>query len=144
MILDEKLEFLDATSVAAAAGTAVVGDVVNLDDAGRDLLDTLYLVISVSTAFTSGGAATVDIRLTTAANAALDSGPVDIWTTGAQAYTALTAGTTYIVPLPKALAFKQYLGIRVVTATATTTAGSLNAFLTNDPQNWKAYADAQN
>lgn len=144
MILDEKLEFCDATAVSAAAGTAVAGDVVDLDDLGRDLLDTLYLVIQVTTAFASGGSATVDFRLSSDSTANLATSATDHWSTGALAIAGLTAGKTFIVPLPKVNDYERYLGIRVVTAVATTTAGSINAFLTLEPQNWKAYADAQN
>lgn len=146
MILDEKLEFCDATDVSAAAGTAVAGDVIDLDNLGRELIDTLYLVITVSTAFASGGSATVDFRLSSDSTANLATSATDHWTSGATAIASLTAGKTYIVPLPSNLgaSYERYLGIRVVTATATTTAGSINAFLTNDVQRWKAYADAEN
>jgi hypothetical protein len=37
MILDSLLEFADATSVAAAAGTALIGDVIDLQEARTTL-----------------------------------------------------------------------------------------------------------
>ena len=57
MILDKNLEFCDATSVAAAAGSALVGNVINLDNAGRRLTsEMLYLCVQVTTAFVGSGA----------------------------------------------------------------------------------------
>jgi hypothetical protein len=41
-------------------------------------------------------------------------------------------------------AYERYLGILCVTATTTTTAGAINAFLTKDVSKWKAYPDGQN
>jgi len=41
-------------------------------------------------------------------------------------------------------AYERYVGILAVTATTTTTAGTVNAFLTLDPGGWTSYADATN
>jgi hypothetical protein len=146
MILDDRLEFADALNVFAAAGTAVVGDQIDLRQtsllAGTELLDTLYLVVQVTTAFV-GATATVDFRLTSADNGAITTNPTDHWTSGAIPVASLVVGARWIIPLPRA-AYRRFLGIRVVTATATTTAGAIDAFLTNDVQNWRAYADAVN
>lgn len=149
MILDEKLEFCDQTAASGSAGTALLGDQINLDDAGRELLDTLYLVIQVTTAFgQASGSPTVNFQLASDASASIaTNGSASIhWQSGALATSVLTAGKTFIVPLPsnEGVAYEQYLGILAVTASATTNAGAINAFLTNDPQRWKAYADAQN
>lgn len=149
MILDEKLEFCDATSVAAAAGTANVGDVIDLDDTTRRLAQTtLFLVISVSAAFTSGGSATVQFRLVSdgVATPATDGTETVHWASDVFAVAALTVGKNIIVPLPSGslVAYERYLGLQVVTAVATTTAGSINAFLVNDADEWAALADAIN
>lgn len=148
MILDEKLEFCDALSVAAAAGSALVGDVVDLGAADRRIgtMNPMYLVIQVTTAFTSAGAATVSFEL-----ASDDTAAINV-STGSKharsqvfAYTALTLGKQIIVPLPSGLPdYKQYLGVIVVTAVATTTAGAINAFLTSDAADWKALPEGGN
>jgi len=74
MIMDELLEFCDATSVAAAAGTALVGDVIDLGATPQDLGDgePMYLVITVDTSIITGGAAgTIKFQLASDAQAAI-------------------------------------------------------------------------
>jgi hypothetical protein len=155
MILDSLLEFADATSVAAAAGTALIGDVIDLQEA-RDIGngEPIYLVIQCDTAIITGGAAgTVRFQLVSDAQAAIatngsatvhyDSGAI---VTGA-AGSGLTAAGAMItaIALPmEGVAYEQYLGILCVTATTTTTAGKINAFLTKDVAKWTAYPDGQN
>lgn len=155
MILDERLEFADATSVAASAGTALIGDVIDLETA-RDIGngEPIYLVIQVDTAIITGGAAgTVKFQLASDAAAAIatdgsatvhyDTGTID---TGAAGAGLTAAGATIAaIALPmEGNAYEQYLGILCTTATTTTTAGAINAFLTTDVSKWKAYPDASN
>jgi hypothetical protein len=148
MILDKKLEFING-SVAAAAGTALVGDVVDLDTIGRRVANQgqFFLIIHVSATFTSGGAATVQFKLCSDAQAAIavDTTETDHWRSDVFGFASLVAGTRIQIPLPKGFpAYERFLGIEVVTAVATTTAGSIYAALTNDPQDWAAVADATN
>lgn len=148
MILDEKLEFCDATAVSAAAGSALVGDVVDLDILGRRLgSDTpMKLVIQVNVAFASGGAATVSFELASDDAAAIDT------TTGTKhartkafSMAELTAGKRIIIPLPSGIpTYERYLGLIVVTAAATTTAGSIDAFLVVDSDDWTALPEGDN
>ena len=60
----------------------------------------------------------------------------------------LTAGQQLVIPLPVGYGtifpYERYLGLLVVTSSATTTAGSINAFLTFDPKGWKALPDGTN
>lgn len=148
MILDNNLEFCDATAVNAAAGTANVGDVIDLGAAakspGRGY--QLYLVIQVTTAFTSGGSATVAFKLVSDAGAtpATDGTETLHVQTDTFAVAALTQGTQIVVPLPWEPNYERYLGLQVVTAVATTTAGAINAFLTLNAQSWTALSDAVN
>jgi hypothetical protein len=51
--------------------------------------------------------------------------------------------TAIALPM-EGVAYEQYLGILCVTATTTTTAGKINAFLTKDVAKWTAYPDGQN
>ena len=155
MILDSLLEFADATSVAAAAGTALIGDVIDLQEA-RDIGngEPIYLVIQCDTSIITGGSAgTVKFQLASDAAAAIatdgsatvhyDTGTI---VTGAAGSGLTAAGATIAaVALPmEGNAYERYLGILCVTATTTTTAGAINAFLTKDVSKWKAYPDCQN
>lgn len=154
MIMDDFLEFADAVTVAAAAGTALIGDVVDLGLPGRDIGngDEIYFVVSVDTAIiTAGSAGTVKFQLVSDAQAAIatdgsatvhyDSGT---FATGAIAATFPTTGKTLIaVALPReGPAYERYLGVLCITATTTTTAGKINAFLAPDPRGYKAYPRA--
>jgi hypothetical protein len=166
MIIDDLLEFADATSVAASAGTALIGDVIDLGGGtGPDGVTTfvphdlgngkpMYLVITIGTSIITGGSAgTVKFQLASDAQAAIatngaatvhwDSGT---YATGAAAAAGITAGDKLVIPLPldEFRTYERYLGILCVTATTTTTAGAINAFLTFDPSGWKALPDANN
>jgi hypothetical protein len=158
MILDERLEFADATSVAAAAGTALIGDVIDTglasgpNDIGAD--DSLYLVIQTSTEIITGGAAgTVKFQLVSDAQAAIatdgsatvhfDTGTFVTDDAAANSDALNAGGLIACVKLPRGT-YERYLGILCVTATTTTTAGAINAFLTNDVGKWTPYADAAN
>ena len=66
MIMDELLEFADATALSTAGtGLAAVGDVIDLGATPQDLGNgrQMYLVIQVDTAVTSAGSATVSFQL---------------------------------------------------------------------------------
>ena len=155
MILDSLLEFADATSVAAAAGTALIGNVIDLEEA-RDIGsgEPIYLVIQCDTAIITGGSAgTVKFQLASDAAAAIatDGSATVHYDTGTIATGAAGAGRTAVggtiavITLPmEGAVYERYLGILCVTATTTTTAGAVNAFLTKDVSKWTAYPDGQN
>ena len=158
MILDERNEFADAVSVAAAAGTALIGDVINLkpattspnttvDRAGSDL----WLVIQTTTEIITGGTAgEVSFQLASDAQAAIatdgsatihyDTGILVTDDAAANNAKLNAGGLIACVKLPSG-AYEQYLGILCVTGVTTTTAGAINAFLTSDPAIYRAYAD---
>lgn len=155
MILDERGEFADAVSVAAAAGTALIGDVIDLEVA-RDIGngEPVYLMITTDTEIITGGAAgTLTFQLASDAQAAIATdGTASIHfqtkafvTDGTDANDAeLKAGATIaMIALPlEGVPYERYLGILAVTATTTTTAGAINASLTADPHGWAAQPDA--
>lgn len=156
MILDKTLEFCDATSVAGTAGTALVGNVIDLTVA-RDIgngLPRLYLVLQTTTGIITGGSAgTIKFQLASDAQAAIDTAGgasvhVDTGTfvTDGDDANDLDAGANIgIYPIPvQGRAYERYLGILAVIATETVTAGAINAFLTPDPSAWTALADAAN
>lgn len=147
MILDELLEFCDATALnTGAAGSYLIGDVIDLGPEGRDIGNgaDLYLVITVDTTATSGGAATAAFSLCSDAQAAIavDGSQTVHFSTGAQALATLAAGQMVAaVKLPLGT-YERYLGIVQTTGTAAFTAGKVNAFLTQDVAKWKAYPNA--
>lgn len=158
MIMDERNEFADAVSVAAAAGTALIGDVIDLGAAHRDIGagEPLYLVINVDTEIITGGAAgTVKFQLASDAQAAIatdgtatihfDTGTFVTDDAAANDSQMNAGGVIAVVALPmEGHVYERYLGILCVTATTTTTAGKINAFLTPDVAKWSAYAEGAN
>lgn len=149
MILDERNEFAGPASLSTAGtGRALVGDVIDTELVTSDLGagEVPYLVISVSTAATSGGAATVVFEFVSDAQAAIATNgtATQHYASPSFAVAALTAGTRVAcVPLPSG-SYERYLGILQNVSTAALTAGAINAFLTKDPNIWRAYADAVN
>jgi len=146
MWIDERNEFADATALSTAGtGRALVGDVIDLEVA-RDIGNgqVVYLVIQVTTAVTSAGAATVSFELATDAAAAIatDGSATEHITTAAIPKATLVAGYEMCIPLPlEGDAYERYLGVIQNVGTAALTAGAINAFLTLDPRGYKAYAD---
>ena len=153
MILDERNEFADAASVAAIAGTALIGDVIDLGaaDSLAGNSDGLYLVIQVDTEIITGGnAGTIQFSLASDAQAAIATDgsatihatSASIVTDGTDANGALCKAGAYplVVELPRGT-YERYLGVLCTIGTTTVTAGKINAFLTNDPPAWKATAD---
>ena len=154
-ILDESLEFADAVSVAAAAGTALIGDVINLEQLGDiGAGEPIYLVITTDTEIITGGiAGTIKFILASDAQAAIatdgsasvhiDTGTFVTDDSAANDSQMNAGGVIFCGPLPmEGRAYEQYLGILAVIATTTVTAGKVNAFLTRNPAKWRAYADA--
>lgn len=151
MLLDKRTEFCDAVALnTGAAGTYNVGNTVDTRSATTDpnvlkdlgASDDLFLVVRMVTAATSGGAATLQMKLVsddadppnTATASQHGSSPV-------LALAALVAGATvWVTKLPSSL-YERYVGIQQVTAVAAFTGGTFDAFLTNDANLWRAYAD---
>lgn len=151
MLIDKSLEIADATAVNAAAGTACLATSLDLGAAGTRPFGNrnMYFVIEVAAAFTSGGSATVQFQLVTDSTdpASTDGSATVHWASRVFPIAELPLRRRIIVPLPGGTtpAWERYLSLLVVTAVATTTAGSINAYLTMDPpQDWKAYAEGTN
>lgn len=155
MIRDKLSTFAAAVSVAAAAGTAIIGDV--YDTAGRaptavsGIFDSedLFLVIRPTTSIiTGGGAGTVTFQFVSSASSTITSSPnvhyaTRALVTGATAAvgTGLAANdVTACLQIPRGSGvvpiYLRFIGILCVTATTTTTAGAINAFLTKDVGFW--------
>lgn len=150
MIMDDRTEFADATSVGTPNNSTVnVGDIVDTSvvrDMGNG--QPVYLVVTVDTAITSGGAATVAFLLVSDSTTtiATDGTATKHLESAAIPVATLTAGYKQVMVLPaESPAYERYLAFQVKeTAGQALTAGKVNAFLTLDPYGWKAYADATN
>lgn len=151
MILDERGEFLDATALnTGAAGTYLIGDVIDTApgpltrDAG--LADGLWFVVQVDTAATSGGAATLQLKLVSDAQAAIatDGSATEHLVTPVFALAAVSpAGKQLFAAKVPPGAYERYIGVLQVTGTAAFTGGKLNAFFTKDLAKWNAYPAPQ-
>ena len=168
MIFDDLNEFADAQSVASAAGTYNIGDVIDLSAAGQDAgqFERLYLVCTVDTAIVTGGAAgTLQFRLVSDDSTSPSTTTCSVHVISPAFVTdddpTIPAGTQlFCIPLPicndyvsKSVAgvpvttgagapYERYLGVQYVVGTTTITAGKVNLFLTRDPRGAKAYPNA--
>lgn len=147
MILDKRSEFADAVALnTGVAGSYLVGDVYdtqNLRDLGAG--NTLFLVIAVQTAATSGGAATGQFNLVHDTVPGLGSATV-LLSSAVFTVASMTAGVVLLaIALPmEGITYKRYLGIQQVTGVAAFTAGKIDAFLVEDFAKIRYYADAVN
>lgn len=158
MIMDDRNEFADAVSVAAAAGTALIGDVIDLGANHRDLGNgqPLYFVITVDTEIITGGAAgTIKFQLVSDAQAAIatdgtasvhfDTGTFVTDDSAANDAQMNAGAQICCVAIPlEGRVYERFLGVLAVIATTTVTAGKINAFLTYDPHGWSPYAEGAN
>jgi len=159
MILDETLEFADAVSVAAAAGTALIGDVVDLGSTSQDfgMGQPVYAVITVDTeVITAGSAGTIQFFVVSDSLATLGAGVVADCTThltsaslvtddSAANSAELNAGGVVLAAVLPHGTYERYLGILCTIGTTTVTAGKINAFLTTEePAKVLAYPNAAN
>jgi hypothetical protein len=147
MLMDERLEFCDATSAILAVGNALIGDVVDLKSpttAPNTTVDLegsdLYLILQVDTTFV-GATSTTKFELCSDSTADLATSKTVHFATAAIPVATLVAGYLICaVKLPSG-SYERYLGIWETVATANVTAGKINAFLTSDPALYRAYAD---
>ena len=133
MYVDKQCLLADGMDCSQVAGDYYADYCYNIgatDDIGRG--QPLYVVICCDTAFTSGGSATVKFSIVDEADTTIDSSSVEIVSTDTLAYTRLTEGKVIVIPVPANLITQQYIGLRVDIGTATTTAGTITAFIAHD------------
>lgn len=146
MIADALLTFCDNTALnTGAAGSYIIGDQIDTQVARNIGVGVgegqLYLVVTVDTTATSGGAATLTIDLVTDDNSSLSS-PAVLASSAAVPVASLTQGAKVIVlALPISDSYERYIGIQQRTGVAAFTAGKINAFLTTTPPARRSYAD---
>jgi hypothetical protein len=151
MFMDDTLEFADATSNGTPNSSTVnVGDIIDTSAISRDIGSgqPLYLIITVDTAVTSGGSATVAFLMVSDATTtiAVNGTATKHIETDAIAVASLVAGYKMVVPLPSGNpTYERYLAFQVKeTSGNALNGGNVNAFLTVDPHGWTSYADAAN
>lgn len=147
MILDNTLEFADATALnTGAAGTYNVGDVIDLSVA-RDIGngEPLYIVVQVTTGITvASSTGTVQFQLVSDSTGTISTTTQSIhcsspaWATSTTAIAAGTVLWAQAIPA-EGRVYEQYLAFQQVTGTTALNAGAVNAFLTKDVALWKAY-----
>ncbi len=149
MYLDELNEFGDAFVVPTPIADEAIGDHIDLGAAHRDIGQArMFLVLTVDTAITSGGAATVNFTLVSdAVSPPLSDGSQTVhYSTGDIPVATLVAGYRIaVIQLPmEGPVYERYLGVNAEVKAFVLTGGKVNAFLTPDPIGWQAYPDAVN
>ena len=138
MIIDNYNEFFDGVAIPTSAGTALLGDVIDLSNV-RDIGNgqPLYWYASVDVA--GAGGTSVNLQLCSSDSANLSS-PTIHAQSGVIALANITAGKMLVmVPVPlEGLVYKRYLGIQAVVV-GTFTGGNISSGLTLDPRGIKAY-----
>lgn len=154
MIRDARTTFASAVSVAAGAGTAVFGNYIDRSITPNVDQARLYLVIFCTTTFVAAGAGTVQFDLISSAATTGSSPNIHIasplYATATVASVApLTAGSPILMAeLPRGSgivglgAYLRYLMMQTVTASNTTSAGSVSAFLSLETGFWANYPNA--
>lgn len=149
MLLDERTEFADATSVGTPNSSTVnVGNSIDIGiarDVGQG--QPLYLIITVDTTITGSSATVAFLMVSDSTSSIATNGDATKHIeTDAIAVASLVAGYTMVIPLPATNpAYERYLGFQVKeTSGNALTAGNINAFLSLDNHGWKAYPDANN
>lgn len=149
MILDKLLTFASALAInTGGAGTYLLGDVIDLQQTGRDIGngEDFYWITTIDTSLASA-TGTFNLQLVSDAQAAIatDGSATVHAQLGAKLAAAVVAGNKFVVEVPSELpTYERYLGILQITAVAAFTAGKINSFLTLDKTGWKPYADASN
>lgn len=147
MILDDFNQFSRLQAITATAASA---DTIDLGPLGgtptANLIrnigvgEEIYLVIRVGQAFNTLTSLTVDVQ--TDDNTGFSSAAT-VATTGAIPLASLTANTIVrVMALPPAN-YERYVRLNYTVTGTNPTTGTIDAFLTHDVQQWRAYADAQ-
>ena len=150
MILDTQNRFTGAVAGAGQSIAAVVSDVISIDvvdtqgvpnpnqNVDKGIGEAITLAVYTRAAVTSGGAATVQFILQSDDNVGFAS-PREFPLTAALALAALTANTLqYRGALPQGI--ERFIRVVARIAVATTTGGSMEAFVAKDLADTRNYA----
>ena len=131
------------------AGTALATNQYDLGASGRDPGNgqVLYVNFVVDELFSTGSSPTAEFRVVSDDTASIHATTMTIHaSTGPIAAALLVAGYRFSIPLPVGgPAYERYLGVQCLIATATTTTGTVTAWLGLEPVGKiTLFADAQN
>lgn len=147
MILDESLEFCDATALnTGAAGTYNIGDIIDIGTA-RNIGGNraLYLVVTCAVGIkVASGAGKLAFQLVSDGTDTISTSTQSVharsgdWATST---TEIPVGTVlFAMQLPiEGVPYERYLALQQITTTTAISAGAVNAFLTMDVAKWVAY-----
>lgn len=137
-MMDALLQFASAQAITVSAISNVIdtaADVTLKNEGGRG---SVFVVARVGTAFTAAGAGTLEVQLVSDSTANLATAPVIHVSSGAIPKATLVANkTVWMSQLPYG-DYKRYVGINYVVASGPMTAGTIDTWLTNLPQFWRA------
>lgn len=145
MIIDKLTEFADAVSMDQETGTYNMGNQIDLGAVTRDIGqgEPVYLIINVDLIPTDGGdSATATFRLVSddSASIATNGTATQHLVTGSFLKTQLPTGTRFVFTLPAGgPAYERYLGFQMTVGTAGFDTGNVSAWLSLDPNGWRAY-----
>lgn len=130
MIIDRQNHFNFGKQTITVS--AVSTDVIDQGAAGVEYgPGALFLVSRVGTAFAASGAATLNIQLQTATDAAFTT-PITVYDSGAIAVADLKANSVVQKVSLAGIPLKQYIRVNYVVGTGPMTAGNIESFLTTD------------
>lgn len=139
MILDERSEFVDAVAIPTTLNANVLlGDVIDLGATGQRVGSGEYADFYVSVATAVTGATSVEFKLVSDAQAAIDPSTGTVHgSTGAIPVAQLVPGALFSFQMPKGFNYERYLGL-VVTVAGTATGGSVNSGFAAEAGGWTA------
>lgn len=137
-IMDYRLEFCDATSIAGAVATTVIGNIIDLGVANKDYGDgaPIYLHVRMNAlAAVTTTSSTIAFYLQESSSTTAASFANKLTLKAATGYATYVAGyKVYDGALPSAT-YKRYLRLARTVAAATVNSGSVDAFISLDPKN---------
>lgn len=140
MILDKLNVLSDNVALTASAISDVIdlGDDVTLHQVGGQ--DAVFLVIQTGTAFTdTGNDATLTAELVSDSTANLATSPTIHVTTGVLPFASVNGANRVLAVIGLPFGdYERFLGMRYTVANGPFTAGTIRAFLTRDPQFYRA------
>lgn len=139
MIMDYHNLFDQAAAITVTRNST---NVIDLLRASQDIGagENLFVTITVTTAFTAGGSATLQVALVTDDNTSLSSPTTLQDQVAVIAVASLIAGYEIVFRINPSSVMERYLGLVYTVATGPMTAGNVTAGIVVDIQRWRAYA----
>lgn len=144
MILDKRTTLADNVALnTGAAGVYNVGDQYDTQMIASDVGEgqSLFVVIDLGTAATSGGSATAQFQIASDAQVplAIDGSQTIHAVSPSLAVAAMTANRRLLaISLPKGT-YERYIGLQQITGVAAFTGGTVKCYMTFDVNAFRAY-----